>query len=264
MTDIILKVFKIEDYLINDRERLDEMIVIFFDLDDTLYNQLTPFEKAFKAVFNIADLSISEVYISFRKYSDFVFHLSESGEMPMTDMHIYRIQKALAAFGHHITDKMAMDFQKEYEIYQQQITLSQDMIDLLDGLKESQVVLGLITNGPSRHQRDKMSQLKLANWFDDDYIFISSEVGSAKPNKVIFELAKKSVKKYKSKKMFYIGDSLSNDIQGAIGSGWQPIWLNRRGFSNENVIKDGAIVKNDYQLLVKLKELIKTKSDDIS
>ncbi|HGM3434209.1 TPA: hypothetical protein ACKOH2_001091 [Clostridioides difficile] len=56
------------------------MINLIFDVDDTLYNQLTPFYTAYNKVFSsIKGISIEDLYMSSRKYSDEVFHMTENG-----------------------------------------------------------------------------------------------------------------------------------------------------------------------------------------
>lgn len=235
------------------------MTVVFFDLDETLYDQLLPFENAFRSVFHVADFKMVDLYLDYRKHSDHVFHLTESGEMSMSEMYRYRIQKAMEKFGYQISDEAAMAFQDQYAFCQTKITLSQKMVEILDVLKENQVTLGILTNGPSLHQRDKMKQLNLSNWFPQDKIVISSEVGYAKPNQMVFDKARQTVAEKEEQLFFYIGDSLTNDVSGAIASGWQPIWFNRRHLDSENLIDADHIVTTDRQLFTKLKEIIGQK-----
>ncbi|EQJ26698.1 hydrolase, HAD super, subfamily IA [Clostridioides difficile P15] len=83
------------------------MINLIFDVDDTLYNQLTPFYTAYNKVFSsIKDISIEDLYMSSRKYSDEVFHMTENGEMPIKEMHIYRIMKAFESWEILLQKKM--------------------------------------------------------------------------------------------------------------------------------------------------------------
>ncbi|HEM2326378.1 TPA: HAD family hydrolase, partial [Listeria monocytogenes] len=75
------------------------MINLIFDIDDTVYDQLKPFENAFKTVFGKADhLKIENLYIKSRFYSDEVYHRVVQGEMPKAAMHVYRITQALNDF----------------------------------------------------------------------------------------------------------------------------------------------------------------------
>ena len=75
------------------------MTHLLLDVDDTLYNQLTPFENAYQEVFGHYDVPIDQLFIKSRYYSDEVFDLVSEGKMDKHEMHIYRISKAFAFFG---------------------------------------------------------------------------------------------------------------------------------------------------------------------
>ncbi|UDN62199.1 HAD family hydrolase [Clostridioides sp. ES-W-0016-02] len=223
------------------------MINLIFDVDDTLYNQLTPFYIAYDKVFSsIKNISVKDLYISSRKYSDEVFHLTESGEMPIEKMHVYRIMKAFEELGNPITEKDAQNFQDEYIYQQSQITLIPEMEQALNFAKEKNINIGIITNGPSSHQRMKLKQLNIEKWVDEENIFISSEVGFSKPDINIFRLAEKFMGLDRAN-TYYIGDSYKNDVVGAKKAGWKSIWMNHRGNSLEDLIYEPDFVILDYQ-----------------
>ncbi|MCC0637118.1 MULTISPECIES: HAD family hydrolase [unclassified Clostridioides] len=223
------------------------MINLIFDVDDTLYNQLTPFYIAYDKVFSsIKNISVKDLYISSRKYSDEVFHLTESGEMPIEKMHVYRIMKAFEELGNPITEKDAQNFQDEYIYQQSQITLIPEMEQVLNFAKEKNINIGIITNGPSSHQRMKLKQLNIEKWVDEENIFISSEVGFSKPDINIFRLAEKFMGLDRAN-TYYIGDSYKNDVVGAKKAGWKSIWMNHRGNSLEDLIYEPDFVILDYQ-----------------
>ena len=81
--------------------------------------------------------------------------------------------------------------------------------------------LGVVTNGSSRNQRDKLEFFDL---FPLDAVAISEEVGAVKPNPKIFRYA---LAELGVQKATMIGDSWEHDVLGAIGSGMDAIWLNR-------------------------------------
>lgn len=199
---------------------------IYFDVDDTLYDQLLPFKVAFKAIFKDLNTDIEGVYKSSRYYSDLVFEDTESGKLSLKDMQVYRIKSALKDYDIEITDIEAALFQKYYGEKQKEIFLEKDLISLFNRLVANGVETGIITNGSSSHQRDKIRQLGIGKWVTNNAIYISSEVGSAKPKRTIFDLAAKgrSVNDF-----IYVGDSFPNDIVGAKSAEWKTIWFNRRG-----------------------------------
>lgn len=204
------------------------MPTFIFDLDDTLYNQIEPFQKAVEKNFEVEHISIETLYVSFRKHSDELFYLEISGQMSMVDMHINRISRALEEFEINISREYAVQFQKDYQHFQYNIQLTEDVEQTLNYCVQKGIQLGIITNGPLEHQRNKIKQLGIEKWIPTENIFISSEVGIAKPDVEIFELVEEKLNVNKSD-IYYIGDSYPNDIIAAKEAGWKTIWVNRRG-----------------------------------
>lgn len=213
---------------------------IIFDLDDTIYDQFLPFQQAYELAFHIDEpIDIYKLYMDSRKYSELVFDLTENGEMDITDMHAYRIQEAFKEQSIVIDREDALTFQSEYLDQQSKITVVPEIQQVLNLCKEQGIEIGIITNGPSQHQRMKMKALGLEKWFDNERIIISSEVDCAKPNKDIFEVAEKQFG-IEANDTYYIGDSFRNDVVGAISAGWKIIWVNQRN----HVIDDSEFTPN--------------------
>jgi putative hydrolase of the HAD superfamily len=97
-----------------------------------------------------------------------------------------------------------------------------EMFEVLEILK-GKYKLGIITNGYSQVQRDKIEQVKIAHYFDD--IIVSGEVEFEKPDSRIFKLACDNLG-VSNKEAVFIGDYYPNDIAGAIGAKIMPIWIN--------------------------------------
>ncbi|MDE2727282.1 MAG: HAD family hydrolase [Gemmatimonadota bacterium] len=91
---------------------------------------------------------------------------------------------------------------------------------LLDSLR-GRMKIGVVTNGQSRHQRDKLEFFDLLPL---DALAISDEVGAAKPDPQIFQSA---LVQLGVRTVTMIGDSWENDILGATTSGMAAVWLNR-------------------------------------
>jgi len=90
----------------------------------------------------------------------------------------------------------------------------------------SRVKLGMITNGASDIQREKILGSELAEFFD--VILVSGEEGFGKPKPEIFRLAIDRLGVDESSAVM-IGDSLARDVAGAAGVGIKTIWVNRLG-----------------------------------
>ena len=104
------------------------MQALFFDIDDTLYNQLEPYERAFEAVFGgKIRLDISDLFRRSRKHSDISYQLLLEGKISSERMFIYRIQKALEEFGFHA------------EYYQVQKVLSKEELEIMRLIPEDTI-----------------------------------------------------------------------------------------------------------------------------
>lgn len=205
------------------------MKAVLFDVDDTLYHQVSPFEKAYDEVFGVRfALSVEKLFAASRRRSDEVFELSQSGKISMEEMYIYRIQKAFADMGETITDEEALRFQKHYGENQRHITLPETVAAMLARLREREVPTGIITNGPTEHQWDKVRALGLTRWILPEHVFVSEACGCAKPEPEIFAYAQQALG-LTAEECCYVGDSYVNDVLGAKRAGWSVIWVRRRG-----------------------------------
>ena len=232
---------------------MNNKLFIFFDVDDTLYNQREPFIKAFETVFSdIKDIDLEKFYRDRHRFSDEVFEKSCKGEITMEEMYIYRISKAFLEQGIIIEDSKALDFQYEYSKNQGNIEISHTMKNILDFCNDNNIGMGIITNGPFEHQMKKIKTLEIDKWIKQDNIFISEKVGYLKPEKEIFEMARKVCL---DSDIYYVGDSFKNDIEGANGAGFKTVWLNRRNYNVESDVKPDYCVKNESELFQVIKNI---------
>ena len=168
-------------------------LAFIFDLDDTLYKRLDTFTAAFADIFgdgsSLRDrngepvcagtdsLDMEKLFQDFTYFGYSVFEESMFGRMTMRDMYIYRLRKAMEQIGVDISDETALAFQDRYFYYQTHLTISPAITEMLDMIKSSGCILGLITNGKSDHQRDKIYGMKLDRWFDEKYIGFAEPKG---------------------------------------------------------------------------------------
>lgn len=101
--------------------------------------------------------------------------------------------------------------------------------------------LGLLTNGSSRFQREKLRRCALGSFFE--LILIEGELGFGKPDARVFERALEFFGRAPGD-VCMIGDNLSADIAGAQRVGLRAVWHDggRRGLpSGLGVIPDATI-----------------------
>ena len=230
------------------------MIGLVFDVDDTLYEQIVPFENAYKSLFDM-DIDMEKFYLLSRYYSDVKFEASRNGEMTMDEYHIYRIQEAAKDLGVNLTDEQALSMQKEYKKNQQNLKMSDITISILELAKKNNVKLGVITNGPSAHQWAKVNALGVEKWIPRENIIVSGDLGINKPDARIFDAMQEKLQ-LDAEFLYYIGDSFENDIVGANNAGWKSIWINRYNKEYPPGIEIYKKVQNNYELFEIIKEII--------
>lgn len=203
------------------------MKALIFDVDDTLYDQIQPFERALERHIEVAREQIEPLYLSFRRYADEVFEATATGKMSLKDSHIYRMKHALADFGYQVSDATALAIQIDYDYFQGQIELSPVFPEIFSWCQAQGIAMGIITNGPYRHQLRKIRTMGLVNWFELEHVLISGQVGITKPNPAIFQLMEERLG-MSGEDICYLGDSFGNDVVGAKAANWKAIWFNHR------------------------------------
>ena len=232
-----------------------EKTAVLFDVDDTLYDQTVPFMEAYAEFFGPdPDIPAEVIYPVTRKYSDQMFSRAMSGDMSMDEMYIYRVQKAFEEFGIPISDEKALDFQRLYARRQDYIRMSPLMEDIL-AYCYGRARLGIITNGPADRQWDKVKSLQAERWIPHENIFVSGDVGAEKPDKKIFDHAKRMMK-LEDAEIWFVGDSYELDMKGAVNAGWNAVWMNRRGREKtDDNVKGMYEVGTEDELFEKIKEI---------
>ena len=86
--------------------------------------------------------------------------------------------------------------------------------------------LGLLTNGASCLQREKLAASGLADHFDA--VVVSGDLGAGKPDPAVFRHAL-DLFGHTTGPAVMIGDSLDRDIHGALAAGLDAVWLTRPG-----------------------------------
>ena len=225
---------------------------IFFDMDDTLYDQLAPFRLAVeqfdkeKGTEN-RSYDVADLFKRVRAYSDELWDDCISGRMSIAEMRIARVCRAFAELDIHMEADEAVRVQHYYELEQGRITLPEGFADYINKLGEAGIVTGLITNGPTRHQTFKLRTLGIDKLFPAERIIISDAVGFTKPDPRIFQYVNERTSTLPANS-YYVGDSWRNDVAGADAAGWGMIWLNRRRVPNGEQYKPYRIIEQIEEL----------------
>lgn len=123
----------------------------------------------------------------------------------------------LALLAAELADRFGVERRARHETFA-------DAAPALAALRATGVPMGLLTNGASCLQREKLAACGLADHFDA--IVISGDRGVRKPDPDAFlHLAGRLGADPARTAM--VGDSLPSDIEGALAAGLRPIWCNR-------------------------------------
>lgn len=227
------------------------MINLIFDLDNTLYFRESAFANAIRDVFpDLTQSNVGTLFEHFEHFSAVYFEHHEQQLIDFTTMRRLRIQATLRAEGVKISDNDAAIWQHAYEQHQYSLTLSEDTVALLDWCKSQNIPRGIITNGNTAHQTQKIKNLELGRWFDENRIIVSEAFGVAKPNREIFDCMHT---KLPDQTTYYIGDDYEKDIIGAHNAGWRTIWLSTK--TSHQQPQPDYHVANHLELLALLKTL---------
>jgi putative hydrolase of the HAD superfamily len=101
-----------------------------------------------------------------------------------------------------------------------------DVQPALSALRAAGCRLGLVTNGASVLQRDKLRALGLDDELDP--VVVSSEIGARKPDRAVFDHAVLSGH-LDPASTWFAGDNLWVDVPGARRAGLRTVWVNRDG-----------------------------------
>ena len=210
------------------------MKVICFDLDDTLCKEIDYLKSAYR---EIAEYAAEHC----RGYRDPVSVLAHKAY----DVMLAAYQEGQNAFDVLNSflglDLPIADYLYIYRNHKPKIALCEDVVRTLDALKAEGVRIGLITDGRSVQQRNKIMALGLDRWIDDADIVVSEEIGSEKPALANYEYF---MKRYPGCSDFtYVGDNPDKDFIAPNTLGWETICLRDDG---RNIHKqDFSVVSNE-------------------
>lgn len=100
---------------------------------------------------------------------------------------------------------------------------AQSLLNMLKG----QVKLGIITNGFTVLQQNRLARSGFPDYFD--LLVISEELGAAKPSPVIFDCALEKMGNPPRDRVLMVGDTVESDILGGINARLSTCWLNANG-----------------------------------
>jgi putative hydrolase of the HAD superfamily len=210
---------------------------IVFDLDDTLAPEIEFLESAFKEISSQIDVNNNKLF----------------SQMLMQYHNKENVFQNLQKQYQNISISQLLDIYRNHIPHYKEKTKIKIKKLLLD-LKAKGYFLGLITDGFSVTQRNKIKALDIDALFD--MIVISEEYGTEKPNKVNYKV----FHKFETNEYYYIGDNISKDFLTPNKLGWISICLldNGKNIHLQNFNKEYKYLPQiKINKLANLKNIIK-------
>ena len=190
--------------------KIDSQSFFVFDLDDTLFQELDFLKSGYSRISSqLAKFINSDISQEMMEK----YHNKEN----VFQCILNRYQKEIP----HINIEWLL---KEYREHTPVIELNETTAAFLQQLKVSNIPMGLITDGRSVTQRNKLKALGIENYFSD--IIVSEEFGSEKPderNYLYFQ------NKYPGMNFYFFGDNTSKDFIVPKRLGWKTFCIKNSG-----------------------------------
>lgn len=198
---------------------------LLFDADGTLFDFDKVEERALKGTFETMGYGCDARYAQiYRQIDKDIWQQFENGIISQEKLRTKRFELLFEAIGIECDPS---EFSRRYLAH---LATGSDLIDGAEDLVKAlhgRVGLLLITNGLADVQRPRFARSTVMPYFSD--VVISEEVGVAKPDPAIFDIAFAKMGLPNREEVLIVGDSLTSDIRGGNQYGIDTCWFNPEG-----------------------------------
>jgi 2-haloacid dehalogenase len=195
---------------------------LLLDADGTLFDydkaEATALSRTFKELGCEYEPQYAEVY---RRINGEIWREFEQGGITQEQVRTRRFELLFEALQLECDPKtFSLRYLSNLAERTELIEDAEEVLRVLHG----KVGLVMITNGLKDVQRPRFARSSIGDCFTD--IVISEEVGCAKPDRRIFEIAFERIGRPRKEDVLIVGDSLSSDIKGGNSYGIDTCWFN--------------------------------------
>lgn len=203
---------------------------VLFDLDDTLFDHQECSRCALSGVRDLhpglAALAPDELERHHARILEELHVRVSTGELPLEQARLERFRRLYEAAGEaaeqDLVARTATVYRDRYIAARREIAGASVL--LTEVRRYAQVVV--VSNNLLHEQQEKLRHCGLDRFVD--VLVVSEEVGVAKPDPQIFEVALARAGCTASEAVM-VGDSWTNDVEGALRAGIRAVWFNRTG-----------------------------------
>lgn len=180
---------------------------VIFDLDDTLYSEKEYVKSGYKAVSD---------YLG-GGFEDKLWLCFENGRPAIDEL--------IKELGRDNDKEVLLNI---YRSHKPIIHLYEGVVSVIEKLKQQEIKVGIITDGRSKGQRNKIEALGLFDVVDD--VIITDELGGIqfrKPCDIAFRIM---ITKWRldPSEVIYVGDNVNKDFQAPRQLGMKTIWFRNK------------------------------------
>lgn len=191
--------------------RNKEPICVVFDLDDTLYKEIEFVKSGFKYIAN--HVGLEGVVDSEVLYNDMLTtYLNGGNAFELVDLPL----------------EIKLNW---YRYHQPEIVCDKRVEGVFDSLVGDGVGIGILTDGRSITQRNKVKALGLDRYVSEERIWISEEHGFEKPSERGYKYFEEL---FPGRRYVYVGDNVAKDFIAPKRLGWHTVGIVDNG---ENIHK---------------------------
>ncbi len=216
---------------------------VIFDLDDTLYEYVTPNKVAMNKVFELVqtkeNIPYEEVKTAFYKARQKNQKLL-LGRAASHNRLLY-FQKTLEELNCPSV-KLAFEMYNVFwDTFLENIALFDGVQELFDELIKKDIKICILTDLTAHIQFRKLIKLDIADKIS--FLVTSEEVGAEKPHPIIFHTALEKLNLTKNE-VIMVGDSYKKDIEGALNLAIDCVWCNYDNKEMDKVDEKVKVIKN--------------------
>lgn len=207
--------------------------VALFDLDDTLFAHRHAVDTGIVAHLGTAD---GDPVARWHALEEEHYPRYLSGELDLFAQRRVRSRALAGSYGIELVSDAEADswYDAYYAEYKRAWMLHDDALPCLDALGAAGIRIGVITNGDSGFQLEKIETVGLTGQLEA--VVASGDLGFAKPDRRIFEAACTRFGVVPAHAL-YVGDRLHTDAIGAVAAGLSGVWIDRPGRATDEELR---------------------------
>lgn len=222
----------------------DEVTMLWFDLDDTLWDMAGNSVLCLRELYDTRGLSR---YFDSPEHWDEVYHRINGGlweqysrsEITRDYLRSERFARPLRLAG--VGAGEAAEMAAEFDVYYLQLLgaktrLMPGAAEILTWLRERGYRMGIVSNGFREVQYNKLRSGGIDSFFD--IVVLSDDAGYNKPDRRFFTYAEEQAGSADGLNVI-IGDNPVTDIKGALEAGWRAVWYDP-GRKDDGAAFDGG------------------------